>query len=93
MPTSDILTEYTVKKGFARFLSLVGMSLIELSLDRNNLPTISENFMLLVREFYQSVFVHFLFVFLERIFPDYFLVILFADCIFYFPRQEFSLIF
>ncbi len=69
------------------------MSLIELSLDRNNLPIISQNFMLLVREFYQGVFVHYLYVFLEGIFPGYFLVILFADCIFYVLRKEFSRIF
>jgi hypothetical protein len=91
--TSVQTVQYTVKKVFARFLSLVGMSLIKLSPDRNNLPIISQNFMLLVREFYQSVFVHFLYIFLGGIFPGYFLVILFPDCSFCSPRQDFSRIY
>jgi hypothetical protein len=84
---------YTVEKGFARFLSLVGMSLIELSLDRNKFPIICQNFLLLVREFYRSVIVQVFYRILEGIFPDYFMVTLFPDCSFFSPRQDFSRIY
>jgi len=50
---------YTVRNGFARFLSLVGMSLIKVSLDRNILPIICQIFKVAGQEFYQGVFLQF----------------------------------
>ncbi len=61
---------YTVKNCFARFLSLVGMSLIKVSLDRNNLPIICQNFNVAGQEFYQGVFLQFYYLFLDGNFPD-----------------------
>jgi len=61
---------YTVRNGFARFLSLGGMSLIELSLDRNILPIICQNFKLAGQEFSQGVVLQFYYIFLDGNFPD-----------------------
>jgi hypothetical protein len=61
---------YTVRNGFARFLSLGGMSLIELSLDRNILPVICQNFKVAGQEFYQGVYLQFYYIFLDGNFPD-----------------------
>jgi hypothetical protein len=83
----SIFNPSTVRNGFARFLSLVGMSLIELSLDRNNFPIIGQNFMMLGQEFYHGVFLQFSYIFLDGIFPDYFTVMLFPERIFYSLRE------
>ncbi len=83
---------HTVRNWFARFLSLVGMSLIKVSLDRNNLPIICQNFNVAGQEFYQGVFLQFYSYFWMGIFLINFVVMLFSERSFYFLSEEFSCI-
>jgi hypothetical protein len=70
IPCVAISRADTVRNCFARFLSLVGMSLIKVSLDRNNLPILCQNFNVAGQEFYQGVFLQFYYLFLDGNFPD-----------------------